>query len=463
MTSPDILRGSIRRTLLVLSVPLVCSSLMETLNSIVDALWLGWSGTEGLAAVNISAFPIWMMYAILGVVTTGVNSLLAQKLGESTLRAEARHEADQVASIGMLLGLALSCVMVVSALLWGRDLLTFMAGAGSPLIDLGYCYLGFFFLLAPLYGVTEVLMAILRAYGDTKTPMKAYIVGCTLNVVLDPFLIFGWGPFPRWDVFGAVLASNLSMFVSLLWLIWRIQRGDLLYKFSTSHSLTWDWGLTWGVVRIGAPPALASCTFSFVYMMVTPIISSFGVSSVAALGIGHKLENVTYMVGYGLAMACVTMVGQNVGARQYERATKIAWEGFRLIFGFSSAVAAAYWLVPQVFTCIFSDDPLVLTDANLYLRYMGPVQVFAGVGMLINGIFAGVGQTWPAFVVDIPCALLRIPLAYIATYTFTLGIAGVWLALSLMCGLRGLLMLWLFCAGKWKNAEWCQQEPAVAT
>ncbi len=289
--------------------------------------------------------------------------------------------------------------------------------------------------------------------------MRAYLLGCGLNIVLDPLFIFGWGPFPRWDVFGAALASNIAFTIATLWMLYLIGKKRLAYQMAEGRLYSWNWPLIRGVLRIGAPPALASCVFSAVYMLLSPIVSSFGVEPVAAIGIGHKLENITYLVCYGVSMTCVTMIGQNVGAKQYERANAIAWEGLRFAAAFSTCVAAAFWFFPHVFTMWFSNDAAVLAEADSYIRIQAIAQIFAGICVLVDGIFAGVGRTWPSMCVSIPCSLLRVPIAYLATQTWMLGVSGVWVAVGAMCVLRGFVMLVLFLAGVWKDKSW-SLEPA---
>ena len=423
---------------------------MDTFNQVVDALWLGRSGTETLAAVNLAAFPIWMMYAVMGIVCVGVNSLLAQKLGEASLRPAAQKEAEAVASLGIGMSLCLGVVLAAAVIVWGRNILAYMAGPGSPLIDLGYSYLGFIFLFTPIYSLSEVLMAILRAHGDTKTPMNVYLLGCGLNIVLDPLFIFGWGPIPRLDIFGAALASNLAFLFAALWMIVLIGRGRLQYRFPSRRESCFSWNLFWGVLKIGSPPALASCVFSGVYMLLSPMVSSFGMEAVAAVGIGHKLENVTYMFCYAVALSCVTMIGQNVGAKQFSRADEIAWTGAKFALVFSSAVGLVYWFVPDLLTVWFSHDAAVISEADRYISILAPAQIFAGVCVLIDGIFAGVGKTWPCMCVSIPCSLLRVPLAYWAIHTWGMDVSGVWITISAMCILRGLIMMVLFGRGSWK-------------
>ena len=428
----------------------MCSMFMETFNNIVDALWLGRSGTEALAAVNLAAFPIWMMYAVMGIVCVGVNSVLAQKVGEASWRPEAEKEAEALASLGISMSLGLGAVLALGVLLWGRELLRYMAGSGSPLIELGYCYLGFIFVFTPIYSLSEVLMAILRAHGDTKTPMHVYLLGCGLNIVLDPLFIFGWGPIPRWDIFGAALASNLAFLLATLWMVCLIGSGRLKYQFPTHGESYFSWPLVKDILRVGSPPALASCVFSGVYMLLSPVVSAFGMEAVAAVGIGHKLENVTYMFSYAVALACVTMIGQNVGAKQYERAESIAWEGAKISFLFSLLVGAVYGFFPDALTDWFSRDPAVIKEADRYVMILAPAQLFAGVCVLIDGIFAGVGKTWPSMCVSIPCSLLRVPLAYWATHVWNMDASGVWMTISAMCILRGAVMMVLFRRGSWK-------------
>ncbi len=458
MKNNDILNGDIITVLLRLSLPLIGSLLLETFFNMVDAMWLGWNGTEVLAAANLSAFPLWMMYAVIAIVSVGTNSLVAQKLGEATIRSEAKQEAENIASIGLFLTIWLGLVQGAAVLIWGRQLMSFMAGGDPVLVELGYCYLGFIFLFCPIYCINEVLTSILRAYGDTKTPTYVFAFTCILNLILDPLFIFGWLGCPRWDIFGAALASNISYSLGTLLLIYLMVSKRVVYQLAHSRPKDISWSMIWSMIKIGGPPALASFVFTLVYMLISPVVSSFGVEAVAALGIGHRLEGLSYVVCYAISLACITMVGQNVGARQYERAEAIAEKGLQLAVILASIIALLFLLVPKYLVYWFSGDPQVHATAILYLRILAIPQLFAALGSITDGVFSGVGKTWPPMCVSVPCSLARVPIVYLITSVLGYGVIGVWLTIGIMTSVRGALMFLLFVKGVWKT--WSESEGA---
>lgn len=460
-SSHDFTRGSISRGFWILAIPMLGAMFLETLFNLVDAMWVGRSGTEALAAVNLSSFPIWMLFAIAGIVTTGANSLVAQKLGE--LRSKGLtddSQAQELASLSVGMAAVVGFIQTAAVVVWGRDIIGMMAGSHPDvacLADLGYSYLAFVFLFAPVICLNEAFAAILRAYGDTKTPMIVFSVGFFANLVLDPLFIFGWGPIPRMDVFGAALATNISFVVVLALYIWLLSRGKLAYRLPKKRIVRLDWQAMRRMVVIGFPPSIASVVFSLVYMAISPVVGSFGTEAIAALGIGHRVEGINYAVCYAVSLACVTMIGQNVGARRIDRAERTAWRGIIIAVSVNGLAALCFSLFPREIVSLFANDPVVLDIAQHYLQIMAISQVFSGAATVAEGVFAGAGKTWPPMCVSIPVNVLRIPAAYVGVFTFGVAITGIWWIITLLTIVRGAAIFWLFAAGKWRNHLPCAQ------
>lgn len=452
----DLTRGSVTRALFHLAVPLMGSMFLETAFNLVNAIWVGNTGTASLAAVNLSSFPIWMLFALSGIVTTGTNALVAQKLGTVRERPEALEEARNIGSQGIAAALCLGALQSVAVLLWGRQLMQAMAGANpevAAVVDLGYAYLAFVFLFAPVHCANEAISSVLRAYGDTRTPMKVYSAGFALNFVLDPFLILGWGPFPRLDVLGAAIATNASFWLVLVIYVWLLARGRLVYRLPARRPERVDWTAVRRMVWIGMPPSMAAVTFCVVYMLLAPVVGHFGPEALAALGIGHRVEGVSYLVCYGFSLACVTVVGQNVGAGREDRAEQAAWSAVWMVAVFTTFVSVILWFAPGPLASLFTTDPIVQRDAVEYLRIIGLSQVFMGVAVVLDGAFAGAGRTMPPTLISVPAAILRIPAARLAAFPMGMGLAGVWWAISLLTIVRGVLAVLLFRLGFWRGGR----------
>lgn len=447
----DLTRGNVTRMLLRLTVPLLGSTYLETLFSLVDAVWVGKCGTAALASVNLASFPIWIMFAVAAVVTTGVNSLVAQKLGEGTKDPKAREEGRQIASIGLMMAIIVGFAMTAVVVIWGRNLLSLMVGSNeavAPIIDLSYSYLGFVFVFAPIHCLNEVITAILRAYGDTKTPLKVFAGGFVVNALLDPVFIFGWGPFPALGVVGAALATNVACISELIVLVYLLGRKRLAFEFpDVRPHFRRDYVMR--VLSIGSPSSFASIVFSLVYMAISPAVGHFGPEALAALGIGHRIEGLNYSLCFALSLASITVIGQNIGAGRIDRARQAAQSALGMAVVANIAVSLSFALCSEWYASWFLSDPAALSIAAGYLRVLAISQVFAGMAMIIEGVFAGAGNTLPPMLVSIPCSLLRIPAAYWVVLRAGCAVTGLWWVICIMTVMRGSVMFLLYKLDLW--------------
>ncbi|MGE0489128.1 MAG: MATE family efflux transporter [Vulcanimicrobiota bacterium] len=430
-----------RRALNRLAAPLVLAMALETAFNLVDGLWVGRAGTDAFAALNLSSFFVWLLYALIGVVSTGTNALVAQELGAGRPEGAAR-----VAQHGLRAGLVLGFLVGLPVAHYSRTIAGMLAGSNEAVrlaADLGAVYLGCIFLLAPVHCLNETIASVLRAYGDTRTPTKVYAVGFLLNFALDPLLIFGVGPFPRWGVLGAAVATNFSFLVVALIFLERLGRGRLAFNLPTGRQST-DWRIYRKLIGIGLPPSVSNVVFCLVYMAVSPAVGGYGPQALAALGIGHRVLSLSYLLCYGYSLATITLVGHNAGAGQVERASQCTWEGVKMVLSRVGPVALCYLLFARSLASCFSTDPEVIAIASSYLRIISFSQVLLGVSMVIEGAFAGFGRTVPPTTVSILTTIARVPGVHLVGNWLKTSIRGLWWVFAVLTTLRGLGMLALF-------------------
>ncbi len=425
--------------------------LLETLFNLLNAFWVGKLGTLAFAAVNLASFTVWLLFALAAIITTGTNSVVAQRIG-----AGDPVQARRAAHVGILTSFCLGVVVAFPVLLFSDDLLAWMAGntpEGREAVRIGTGYLCLIFLWAPIHCLNDTLSAIFRAAGDTRTPLRVYAVGFAVNFVLDPLLIFGPGPFPRLEVLGAALATNLSFTLVTILYVTRLKDlpfqlgrrpGEDLRKVFSRHWL-------YEILRIGIPPSIAFVTFCLVYMLIAPIVGAFGPAALAALGIGHRCESLSYLICHGLSLATITLVGQNIGAGEMERARRAAWVGVRIVMLASLGTTTLYLVGAPLWVSLFSSDPQVLAVGVPYLHIMAFAQLPMGVAMVLQGAFSGAGVTVPPTIVATTSALLRVPLARWLALTNGLGLNSIWWAIVGLTSVQSLVMAALFHAGLWRK------------
>jgi putative MATE family efflux protein len=312
----------------------------------------------------------------------------------------------------------------------------------------GLEYAGLLFLSAPLIFAFFVVEAAFRGRGDTMTPLKILGFALALNTVLDPLLIMGWGPVPAMGVSGAALATILSRLSGLAIAIYLLRPS--LSRGSRGRRGP-DARMAWRTVRIGAPMAAAGFFFCAVYVVIARITGRFGTEPLAALGIGHRVETLTYLTCVGFGTAAATLVGQNLGAGQPDRAASLVRRSLLILTLAQLAYTAVLLLLAHGIVSIFTDDPGVIAHGATYLRIVAISQVFMGMEVLYMSAFGGAGSTMPTLAVDLPLTGMRIPLAWFLAVAVGLGPTGVWWAISLSTVAKGLALTAWWSRGTWKS------------
>jgi putative MATE family efflux protein len=303
----------------------------------------------------------------------------------------------------------------------------------------------------PLYFLFVWLSAAFRAVGDAKTPLRLLAVAAAVNLVVDPLLIFGPGPLPALGVTGAALATVASWLVASVqgWiLIGRLGIRPRVFAF-----LRPPFGETWQALKVGLPLGLEGALFSLIYILLTRVITDFGTPSVAALGVGHKLEVLNYFVCAGMGAAATTLVGQNLGAGESRRAVRSAWRALFLTCLPVGAITVLLVAFPEVAIGVFSSDTEVVAAGVTYVLLVGMTQLFMAAEVVMLGAFAGVQWTvWPAMIV-IGFTAIRVPLSmWLVSHGW--GVEAVWLAIASTTVIKGLLLAGLFGLRYGRGDEW---------
>ncbi|MEN8143713.1 MAG: MATE family efflux transporter [Gemmatimonadota bacterium] len=432
--------GPVRSSVLRLAVPAVFAMLIQGLFNIVDTFWVGRGlGPVALAGISTAGFFVWMTLSLANVPEVGLTAVASRRHGEGDPKgaAEAVYQA-------VLLAIGVSALVGAAGLaglsLWFR----IMDTPGDVTVQ-GAQYLSVYFAGTPIVFLYFAMDAAFRAAGDTRTPLALLSISLGLNIVLDPFLILGLGPFPRLGVLGAALATLLTRSVGLgLGFVWLSQRGLIRRcrpRLPTMRTIGW----------VGLPAALSGVVFSAVYVLLTRMTSQFGTPALAALGVGHKVESIGFMICVGFGLAAATAVGQNLGAGKPERAHKsgVLATGYAALA--MGGVGLVLLLFPQPLIGVFTNDPAVLDAGASYLRIVAAAQLFMALDLVLQIAMEGAGYTLAPMLVSGALTVLRLPLA--ALLLVPLGLTGIWLAISVTAMLKGIAMAWLWHRGTWKLRE----------
>ena len=426
-------------TVLRLALPAVGTTLLQVLFNITDTFWVGRTlGPAALAGVSSAGYSLWI------IITTG--ELLGAGL---TAVAARRHGEGQPALAARAAGTALVLAVVIGVLvamlgLTGLDPLFHLMQLPADADREARRFLVVQCVGSVLIYGYFVVEAAFRSAGNTRTPFLLLAVSVLLNLVLDPLMILGIGPFPAMGVYGAALATVLTRgfgFVAGLALL--IRRGHIRPAFDSAAA--------WNIMRIGTPVMLAGSLFSLSYIFLVPIVGRFGTPALAALGVGHKVEGVSYMIAVGFGLAASTLVGQNLGAGQPARARAAGWLTATLAVVPIGMLGVIFSLWPEQLAEVFTRDEATAGAAALYLLAFAVVQPFIAFEEALFGGLSGAGYTvWPMVWV-ILLSVVRIPLALWAAVRG--GLAGVWLVLAVTAMGRGVAMLALWRWGRWERAK----------
>lgn len=432
----ELTSGPLPRAIVRLALPAVASSLLQLVFLLSDIFWVGrLLGAAALAAVSTAGFAVWILAAVGEMIAVGLTAVAARRHGEGA------HGLAAVVGGTTLVMALLGGALVAMAGWWLVPGLFAVMNTPPEVTEPGRLYLSTYLLGTPLLFGFFAVEAAFRASGDTRTPMALLGGSVALNIVLDPLLIAGAGPLPALGIAGAALAALLtrgSVLVTGFFLL--VRRGLIrLTVWDTRSALT--------VLRVGAPVALTGIFFSLVYIGLTRITTRFGVPALAALGIGHKLEGLAYMVATGFALASSAIVGQNLGARRADRARRSAWLTAAYACGIGGVVGLAFLAAPDLLVGIFSTDPSVIAAGASYLRIMAIAQLTMGLEIVLEASLGGAGFTFQPMAWATLITLSRIPLA--AWLAGVLGVAGVWWAISVTAVARAVTMAIL-----WRGEAW---------
>ncbi|MDT8436852.1 MAG: MATE family efflux transporter [Gemmatimonadota bacterium] len=418
----------------------MAATLIQGLFNVVDTFWVGrFLGPEALAGVSTAGFVVWLVLAVAELPAVGLAAVASRRWGEGRPEDSAR-----AAYQAFLLGL-LGAAGIGVAGLAGLDGLFALMGTPGGVTREGAGYLATWLTGTPIVFAYFAMDAAFRAAGDTRTPFVLLAVSLGANAILDPLLILGPGPLPALGIQGAALATLVTRAGGcVLGYAWLRRRGWIRRSRPDGRLLG---RMTW----IGLPVAAGGATFSAVYILLTRLTSEFGTAGLAALGVGHKLESLSYMVCIGFGVSAATVVGQNLGAGSRTRARRGGREALRYALFVTTAVGVLFLTVPETLIGAFTSDPDVIRAGASYLRIVAAAQVFMAVELVLQIAMEGAGYTVAPMLTTMTLTVLRLPLA--ALLRGPLGLAGIWWTISLTGILRGVAV-----AAIWRRGGWLERD-----
>ncbi|MFQ5528858.1 MAG: MATE family efflux transporter [Gemmatimonadota bacterium] len=436
----DPTRGSVRTAVRRLAIPAVAATLLQGLFNIVDMFWVGRGlGAAALAGVGTASFVVWAILSLAEMPSVGVTAVASRRWGERNDRQaqEAGYQAFGLAAV-------VAIVVGLGGLLSLESLFLVMDTPPEVTVR-GADYLVVYLVGCPIVFSYFAMDTNFRAARDTRTPLQILLIALAANALLDPLLILGLGPFPRLGTAGAALATILTRTGSTVLGYQLLRRRGLIRRVrlsaATMRAIAW----------IGLPVAAGGVTFSVIYILLTRLTSQFGTAGLAAIGVGHKIESLSFLACIGFGTAAATAVGQNLGANQVERATRAGHAALRDALVMMSLIGTAFLVIPEQLMHLFTADPAIAAHGASYLRIVALAQLFMAFELVLQIAMEGAGYTVLPTLSGVVLTSLRLPLAW--WLRVPLGLAGIWWAISVTAIARGAVMIGIWRRGTWRTQK----------
>ena len=437
--------GPIGTALGLLAIPMMLEMSMEAVFAVVDIAFVSHLGIDAVAAVGITEALITVLYAVAVGLGMGVTAMVSRRIGEKNADA-----AASVTGQALMVGAALSIVIGISGAMYAEDMLVLM-GASEGVVEIGSGYTAMLLAGSASILFLFLLNAAFRGAGDAAIALRALWIAEGLNLILDPCLIFGLGPFPEMGVTGAAVATTIGRGTGVLYQIWFLFNGRGRLAFHFRHlRIVPQLIRRMLVISIGGVGQFLIATSSWILVM--RIISLYGSNAVAAYTIALRMLEFIWLPAWGLGNAAATLVGQNLGAGHAQRAEQSAWRAakYNLIFMTGAAVILLS-LAPGI-VGLFTNDAEVIAYGSTCLRILGFGFPMYAIGMIITQALNGAGDTVMPTLINLVCFwLFLLPLAYWLATSVGLGPNGAFLASVLAESLLTVLSVIVFRRGKWKS------------
>src|SRR4030088_186669 len=443
----DYTAGSLNRSILLLAVPMVLEMVLESLFGVVDVFWVGRLGANAVATVGLTESMLSLVFAVGMGLSLSTTAMVARRIGEKDPAGAAVAAVQAIA-----LGVIVSLIIGLPCIVFGPRLLQLM-GASPEIVSVGSGYARIC-----LGGRCAVLVlflnnAIFRGAGDAAIAMRLLWVSNIINLVLDPCLIFGWGPFPRLGVTGAALATLIGRSIGVLYQFYRLLRGSERIRILRSQ-IHLNLEVLWRLLRVSFTGILQFAIAHTSWIGLVRIVSIFGSAALAGYTIAIRIVIFIILPSWGLSNAAATLVGQNLGAKQPERAETSVWRTGLYNMIFSGLMGLGFIIFPEPVIRLFTHDPAVVPLATSCLRILSYGNIGYAYGMVMLQAFNGAGDTVTPTVVNFfGFWLVEIPLAYSLAISAHLGVNGVYISIVIAAPAIAAAGIVLFKRGRWKRQQ----------
>ena len=434
----NLTKGPILKTLTKLAIPIMASSFLGTLYNITDMAWIGLLGSKAVAGVGVGGMFTWLSQGLVAMARMGGQVQVAQCIGRGE-RDRAHGFAQAAVQLATLMGMAYAVI----SLLFTRQMVAFFQLTDPEAQTAALAYTKIACGLIVFSFLTLTMTGLYTAQGDSKTPFLANLIGLVTNMILDPVLILGPGPFPKLGVVGAAIATVTAQAIVMTIMILGVfiqKKENVLKGISLTAKIPKEY--LSGICRIGIPTAIQGMAYCAISMVLTRMVSAYGAEAVATQRVGGQIESISWNTADGFAAALNAFIAQNYGAGKMDRVRKGYRASLWTVGIWGLLISFVFICFPQAIADIFFHEPKAVATAVGYLVIIGFSEAFMCVELTTVGALSGLGRTRLCSIISITFTSARIPLAIILGGL--IGLNGIWWALSITSIIKGIIFTCTF-------------------
>ena len=434
----NLTKGPILKTLTKLAIPIMASSFLGTLYNITDMAWIGLLGSKAVAGVGVGGMFTWLSQGLAAMARMGGQVQVAQCIGRGE-RDRAHGFAQAAVQLATLMGMAYAVISLV----FTRQMVAFFQLTDPEAQTAALSYTKIACGLIVFSFLTLTMTGLYTAQGDSKTPFLANLIGLVTNMILDPVLILGPGPFPKLGVVGAAIATVTAQAIVMMMMILGViiqKKENVLKGIRLTAKIPKEY--LGGLCRIGIPTAIQGMAYCAISMVLTRMVSAYGAEAVATQRVGGQIESISWNTADGFAAALNAFIAQNYGAGKMERVRKGYRASLWTVGIWGLLISFVFICFPQAIADIFFHEPKAVATAVGYLVIIGFSEAFMCVELMTVGALSGLGRTRLCSIISITFTSARIPLAIILGGL--IGLSGIWWALSITSIIKGIIFTCTF-------------------
>jgi putative MATE family efflux protein len=443
----DLTSGSINVAIVLLAVPMIIEMLGEGLFAIVDAFFVSLVSNEAFATVMLTETVATIIYSLAMGISIAGSAMVSRRIGEKNPKA-----AAEAASQTILFAFGLSMIISIAGIYFAKDILLFM-GADDAVLKVGVSYTQILLGSNIVIFLLFILNGIFRGAGNAAIAMRSLWIANIINIILDPILIFGVGPIPAMGVMGAAIATTIGRSVGVFYQLYILFNGKSIIQLA-KVSFAANWLIIKKIANVASTGAGQYLISSASWIFLMRLVAEFGTDAVNGYGLGIRIIIFTILPAWGIANAGATLMGQNLGAKQFERAGTSVWRAAYLNAMFLFVVSILYFIFAEKLIGLFNSDAEVIAIGTRVLKIFSLSYIFFGFAMVLSQAFGGAGDTRTPTIINFVCFwLIQIPLAYFLTKSLSWGLDGVLWAVVISETIMTLVFVVAFRRGTWKTTE----------